>query len=156
MKYNVVRTQLNLDFPLIEVIQSHRTWFYIWNKSYMRSIKRPFHQGLFWSRKYLILCFVDRSHFCKNSREPAITVEHYLILSGEIWCDRLSPSRAGYRKSDQRLFFNMLKNRSRSKTVNLWSSWSIQDNNRAEIDSSGTIRSNSGWLEKTILGEIES
>ncbi len=48
-----------------------------------RPLKRPFHQGLFWSREYSIRFLVDRPHFCENSREPASTVEHCPIPSGE-------------------------------------------------------------------------
>ena len=65
------------------------------------AVKRPFHQGLFGPDSTDPL-LVDRSHFCKNSREPASTT---LYLRGEIRRDRLSsPPRVGYRKSDPLLF----------------------------------------------------
>ena len=78
-------------------------------------VTRPFHQGLFWSRQYLILFLSIGCIFAKIHGNLQALSSNILYIRGKIWSDRLSPPRVGYRKRDRLLFKNMLKNSSRSK-----------------------------------------
>ena len=51
-------------------------------------------------------------------------MDNHLGSSGKVWCNRLSPTRVGYRKSDRLQFLNMFKNSSRPKPLGPRSSWS--------------------------------
>ena len=69
---------------------------------------------------------VDRPHICETIGNLRTITGNHLGGSGKVWRNRFSPTRVGYRKSDQLLFLNMFKNRSRSKPVGRWSSWSSE------------------------------
>ena len=69
------------------------------------------------------LYMVDRPHIWEGNRGRA---DNHLGRAGKVWRNRLSPTRVGYRKSDQLLFLNMFKNISRSEPVGPRSSWSSE------------------------------
>ena len=77
------------------------------DKNMVMLVKRPFYQGLFWSRQYPALFLLIGRIFAKIVGNLLALSSTTLYLQGKIWCELLSPQRVGYRKSDRLLFFNM-------------------------------------------------
>ena len=80
-----------------------------------------------------------------------------IYIRGKIWRDRLSPPRVGYRKSDQLLFLNMLKNKNRRPVIVLVLVRTTIGPIKTNYSSIGDDQVQIGPIgKKTVLGEIES